>query len=110
MPRLKLTSMYGGEYEITLRTNHYANNNNLYIGLDCWEDGFPMPYTDLTVNLYPKCEPNCAFIDINNNGVEIINWLMANKLGKLTGRMCHSGFCQYPEFEFNMEEVQKYVE
>lgn len=115
MARLKLKSMYScNEYQISLNTANYANNNNLYVGMDCWEDigngEYPEPYGDLTVNLGIKCKPNCAFIDINNNGDSIINWLIANKLGMPTGRVAPSGFCVYPEFEFNMEEVQKYVE
>jgi hypothetical protein len=113
MARLKLTA-WGKEHEITLDISHYANNDNLYIGLVCWEDigngEYPEPWSDLTVNLDIRCRPNCAFIDINDNGKEIIDWLMANKLGTPTGRVAHSGFCAYPEFEFNMNEVNKYVE
>lgn len=109
MARLKLNS-WGTEYEITLRLNHYAQNNNLYIGLDCWEDSeYAGPYSDLTVNLGIRCKDTCAFVDTNNNpGIE--RWLAENKLAKPTGRVAPSGFCVYPEYEFNMNEVQKYVE
>lgn len=113
MARLTL-NVWGKEHQITLHTNHYANNGNLYIGMDCWEDigngEYAEPWGDLTVNLGVKCKPNCAFIDTNDNGDEIIGWLMASKLGTPTGRIAASGYRMYPEFEFNMEEVQKYVE
>lgn len=113
MAKLKLNA-WGREHQITLHTNTYANNGNLYVGMDCWEDigngEYAEPWGDLTVNLGFKCKPNCAFIDVNDNGAEIISWLIANKLGKPTGLLMPSGFCMYPEFEFDMNEVQKYVE
>ena len=115
MARILLRNYWGSEYEVTLRLNHYAQNNNLYIGIDCWEDEdgdklmYPEPYGDLTVNLGIKCKDTCAFVDTNNNpGIE--RWLAENKLAKPTGRVAPSGFCVYPEYEFNMDEVQKYVE
>lgn len=113
MAKLKLNA-WGKEHQITLDLSNYVDNNNLFVGLVCWEDigkgEYPEPWSDLTVNLGIKCAPNCAFIDTNDNGKEIINWLIANKLGMPTGRVAQSGFCTYPEFEFYMYEVKKYVE
>ena len=107
--KLKLTA-WGNEHEITLKENHYADNNNLAIAMYCWEDGCPEPWSVLTVNLGIKCRPNCAFIDTNNNGEDIVDWLEINRLAKPTGRLAPSGYCLYPEYEFNMREVQKYAE
>lgn len=109
MNKLNLNA-WGNNHQITLETNTYAENGNLYVGLICWDDGFPLPWSNLTVNLGAKCKPNCSFIDTNNNGDGIISWLEANKLGKLTGRTKASGYCIYPEFEFDMDEVNKYLE
>lgn len=100
---------WGSNHKITLHTNHYAENGNLYIGLVCWDEGFPEPWSDLTVNLSKKCKPNCAFIDTNNNGEQIIDWLENNNLGMYTGNFEISGYCIYPEFEFDMNTVNKYV-
>jgi hypothetical protein len=109
MARLKLQSVYGGEYEVTIKTSTYASNGNLYVGLVCWEDGYPEPYSDITVNLGARCGSNKGFVDTNNNpGIE--DWIEVNKLGKPTGRIAPSGFCVYPEYEFNMEELKKYME
>nr|DAE55335.1 MAG TPA: protein of unknown function DUF4313 [Caudoviricetes sp.] len=58
-------------------------------------------YTDVTVNL-PQCQHSagCQFIDTNNNGTDIIDWLEQNKFGERTGNVGKSGFCTYPEFNF----------
>jgi len=101
---------YGAVHPMTFETSHYTDNGNLYVGLITHEEGFPMPWQNLTVNLGVKCKENCSFIDINNNGTEIIEWLMTNQLGHLTGRMETSGFCVYPEFKFDMKELTKYIE
>lgn len=59
------------------------------------------PYTVVTVNL-PDCERNtgCQFIDTNNNGSYILDWLEESGFGKRTGKNGISGFCTYPEFDF----------
>ena len=58
-------------------------------------------YTHVTVNL-PDCKrgTGCQFIDTNNNGNNILDWLEENNFGKRTGRFGESGFCEYPEFDF----------
>lgn len=101
---------WGSNHKITLDLDHYAENGNLYVGLVSWDEGFPEPWSDLTVNLSVPCKPNCAFIDTNNNGEQIIDWLIKNGLGKKTRRIGQSGWCTYPEFEFDMDAVNKYVE
>lgn len=101
---------YGKEHPITFHLDSYLQNGNLYVGLITHEEGYPEPWSDLTVNLGVKCKENCAFIDINNNGREIIDWLVDNGLGVLTEYIMPSGFCEYPEFEFNMDKLMQYVE
>lgn len=101
---------YGSNHPITFKLSQYAENGNLYVGLITTEEGYAEPWSGLTVNLSTPCKKNCAFIDTNNNGNEIIDWLISNNLGKLTGRTQLSGWCIYPEFEFNMEELEKHVE
>lgn len=100
---------YGADHPISFELATYADNGNLFVGLITHEEGYPEPWSDLTVNLSVECKPNCAFIDTNNNGVEIVSWLTENKLGKLTGRIKMSGWCVYSEFEFNMDELMKHV-
>ena len=101
---------WGSNHKITLNLGSYAENGNLYIGLVSWDEGFPEPWSDLTVNLSVPCKPNCAFIDTNNNGEQIIDWLIENGLGMETGKGRISGWRAYPQFEFDMDAVNKYVE
>ena len=104
-----ILSRWGKEHPITFSLSRYAENGNLRVALITHEDGYPEPWSTLTVNLRIKCEENCAFIDINNNGREIISWLLENNLGLLTGREIRSGFCVYPEFIFFPDELLKYT-
>lgn len=101
---------YGQSYAINFKIGKYAMMDNLYIGMITYdEEGNPEPWSNLTVNLMVKCVRNRAFIDINNNGEEILDWLKKNKLGTTTGRLQLSGFVIYPEFEFDMDKVRKYA-
>lgn len=101
---------YGNNHPMTFELSKYCENENLYVGLITNEEGYPEPWSNLTVNLSVKCADDCAFIDTNNNGDEIITWLVSNKLGKPTGRIKASGWCTYPEFKFNVDELMKHVE
>lgn len=100
---------WGTDHPITFRISRYTNNNNLYIGMITWEEDWPEPWSDLTVNLDAKCAENCAYIDTNNNTDRIVEWLITNKLATLTGEMRSSGFCIYPEMKFNMGKLMEYV-
>lgn len=101
---------YGTERPMSFTLDSYVDNGNLYVGLVTHEEGYPEPWSDLTVNLGIKCKANCAFIDTNNNGDEIAGWLIRNRIAYPTGRMKASGFCVYPEFEFNMGTLCKYMD
>ena len=100
---------WGRSHEISLHIDSYVDNGNLYVGMTCYDDGYPEPWSDLTVNLDAECSEFCAFIDTNNNGRDIMKWLIDNSLGYPTGRISTSGFCAYPEFCFNVVELMKYV-
>ena len=104
-----ILNKYGRSHPITFNLDNYMENGNLYVGMMTSIDGYYEPWSDLTVNLSVDCKANCAFIDTNNNGNDIIDWLEENGLGEETGRFQISGWCIYPEFEFNMDELMKYV-
>ena len=96
---------WGRDYPVYFTKDNYTDGNKLYVGLLTDADGFLEPYADVTVNVEdftPKNE-NCALIDTNNLGNDIVFWLQKNGLGHSTARWGYSGFCSYPEFEFNMD-------
>ena len=109
---MKMLTMHawGTDHQMTFEIDNYTQNGNLYVGLLSHDDGYPAPWQNLTINLGVKCKKNCAFIDTNNNGFEIIDWLVINNIGFLTGNVKRSGFCMYPEFEFDMQRLMEYVE
>lgn len=88
---------YGTVYPISLEINSYLDGN-LAIQMYSWEDGYPEPWDLLTVNLGGIREKDCAFIDINHNGQEILAWIIRYGLAVPTGRFGRSGFCSYPEY------------
>ena len=99
----------GKVYNIKLKTDRYANNKNLYIGMDCYEDGYWEPFGDITVNLSMRCKENCGFVDVNNlPGID--RFIKENNLGRPTGIIVPSGWVMYPEYKFNMVEIQKYCD
>ena len=51
---------------------------------------------------------NEAYIDTNNCSY-VLKFIEEYKLGKPTGFMGFSGWCSYPLYRFNMDEVNKYV-
>ena len=104
-----ILNKWGSNHSMTFELSSYVENGNLYVGLISHDEGYPEPWQNLTVNLGEKCKDNCAFIDVNNNGSAIIDWLIVNGLGDVTGKIIPSGFCMYPEFEFDMDELMKHV-
>ena len=104
-----ILNKWGSDHPITFELASYSENGNLYVGMFTEDEGYTVPWSGLTVNLSVKCAPNRAFIDVNNNGSNIINWLERNNLGRATGASMPSGWCIYPEFEFNMDELMKHV-
>lgn len=76
--------------------------NNIAIQLWSKEGEEFEPYGVLTTNLGEfLAVKNAAYIDTNNNGEQILDWLEQNNIGKLSPLTKHSGFCEYPLFVFN---------
>ena len=93
-----------GTYEVNTEITSYVDNGTLAILLWC-EDG---PFATLTVNLPDSTHrEGCQFVGMNNCpwAEDFIN---KYNLGRFTGHYGVSGFCIYPEYEFNLEEIEKY--
>lgn len=95
---------YGKNNLITLvKTNYVTDPDKLAVQMLYWDEEYKFwePWSTLTVNTGDQpLNKNCAFININNNK-DIIGWMIKNGMGRTTKRFSVSGFCTYPEFEFN---------
>lgn len=85
---------------IELYRSTYADNGRLAIVAMC-EDG---PYGVATVNLsdYWLTNERCAFMDTNNSRA-LVDRIEELGIGEWTFGQARSGFCTYPEFEFDEE-------
>lgn len=94
------------DYNINFEVTSYVDDGGLAIVMHCEGE----PFATLTVNLedFPTYG-NKAFVDINNLGEEIINWIEENNIGVRTSRLGFSGFCVYPEVDFNLDEINKHL-
>lgn len=103
-----LTDSYGDEVEVIPKLNMYRDNDNLYIGLDSFDEDLEGwdSYCDLTVNLFelPYLE---SAVDITYSGEEKIKFLTENGFGEPTGQTIASGFCVFPVFRFNEDKLKE---
>lgn len=107
-----VVNLYECEYEIVkIDTKSYANNGNLAIQLYCKDKEYDMiePFATLTVNLCKLNSENEAYIDTNNNPWAV-DFIEKYNLGKNIGMTYQSGYCTYPLYEMNIEELAKYKE
>jgi len=90
-------------YEVKFKKNRYADNDNLYVGLDYFDDEFESyaPFGNITVNTDTKLKDMYAAIDTNNMGNEILKFIEDLGLAVDTGAVVHSGFCTYPVYKFS---------
>lgn len=96
---------YGKLHKIQLAVTSYVSGN-LAVRMNELIDGEPEPWSILTVNLDSVRPLDCAFIDISNNGEEILAWIVRNGLAVPTGNYARSGYCVYPEYRFRPEILQ----
>jgi len=105
---LEYNSPYGSTERVVPKLNSYADNDNLYLGLDYLDEEFQdwLPYTDVTVNVgkLPYLE---SALDTNNNSTAIITFLEKNGFGHLTGQSIQSGYCAFPVFKFNEDKLRE---
>lgn len=96
----------GETYTARFEKSEYANNGNLYVGVQTWDEEYEYwePWCDLTVNL-PGCvlEKDEAFLDTNNCAPEIIQCLIDKGYVVNTGMARRSEFCEYPLVRFTEE-------
>ena len=100
--------VYDTNYEFSFERYEYAMDSSLAIQVLCKdleeENPYWEPFSTLTVWVAPTyTSERCAYIDTNNNPKELIDRLERMGIMSRTGMSAHSGFCTYPEYEFDAE-------
>lgn len=100
-------SSYTGETMVAMDIQQYMDTGNMYIGLGCFEDGYPEPFGDLTVNLGDVTPNYCSYVDVNNmpNAEKFIK---DNGLGSFTGFIKRSGYVEYPLYMFEPDKLREF--
>jgi len=106
---------YGDVHKVVLRKGTYQNNNTLAIQMvEVYDDGNEEMFGVITKNIddsnYLCKDNNCAFIDTNNMGNDIVKWLRENNVATCKGPVGFSGFCCYPLVEFNADVLNGMAE
>ena len=86
---------YNEEYKVTLKANTYKNNKRLAAQM-IDENGVPV--ARITVNIAANLS--------KNNLPNIEQFLTENKIAKPTGNYAASGYCVYPEYEFDLTKFE----
>lgn len=105
MEKIYKLKAYGKTHNITLRKGTYVNNGTLAIAMvKISRNGSEEPWSVLTVNIdesnFFADGDELAFVDTNNNGGEIIDWLEKNDIAHLVGVKGYSPWCEYPLVQF----------
>ena len=92
--KYKLDTSYSGLIDIALNYDGEYSNGGSSFTLYCNMDGYPAPYTGLTVWL-PGLQPDEIAIDTNNfqGGLK---WAIENGIVSPPYRHINSGYCTYP--------------
>ena len=93
--------------ELRVKITAYCQNNNLALMLHSKTDlGFE-PFCTLTVNPTVISPKDCSFINTNLGIAGILEWIERYGLAVPTGRYAYSGYCEYPEYQFNPEVLRE---
>lgn len=98
---------YKKNHPLSIEIGRYGNGT-LAIRAYTNEAGYPEPWSNITVNLDIEVDKLTAFIDTENNGDEMVQALIENGFGELTGRGCECAFCTFPEFRFYPEKLREF--
>ena len=96
---------YGHTYNVRAELTHYMDNNTLAI---CLITDSGEPFCNLTTNIMDSniwADEDHAFVD-TNNCPWAEEFIAENKLGTPMGYVGRSGFCTYPLYEFDLQNLE----
>ena len=109
----KYKNCWGDTLNIKLGKTSYLNNGTLaVVMLEVLDNGEEEEYDVLTVNINDSsllASDTDAFIDTNNMGQDIVQWLVENKIAKKTPFVGFSGYCSYPLMSFTKQALDSMV-
>ena len=97
---------FKSEFKVTLKSTKYLCNKRFAAQM-VDENNYPVAI--ITVNIDKPLsvnKPNVNFVDTNNLP-NIEEFLVENKIAKPTGNFVISGFCVYPEYEFDLTKFEE---
>lgn len=109
MNTYKYKSQWGGKtHNVVLAALNYENNGTLAVEMVVVKKGKPVEsYGVITVNIDDiGATDTMAFVDTNNMGRDIVEWLEENGIAKRTGFYGMSGYCTYPLMQFDLRKLQ----
>ena len=109
--RIPFKNAYDNDVKmISFDTDTYLRSGGLSVQMFYWDSDacVDLPFASLTVNLKQTKPGTYAFVDTNNLGEEILDWLAENGIGEYTGRTATSGMCIYPEVRFDMQKIKEH--
>ena len=97
-----------GRETVSLEVGSYAYGERLYIGMISYGEDGPEPFADMTVNIPAySLEPNEAFIN-GDISKDLLNFIRANRLGKILPYTVQSGFGRYSAVAINLSRLKEY--
>ena len=105
MKTYELKTAYG-DYQVNVVKSYYQNNDTLAIL--AYDSNTGDLVEVLTTNIHDSdtfANSKEAFVD-TNNCPWAISFIEQNGLGKATGYYGYSGFCKYPLYQFNVDEIE----
>ena len=101
---------YGEKFTIILAIGNYASNGTLAVEMICVDSkGVEEPFASLTVNIADSDKyannKDLAFVDTNNLGMSIMQWLIDNDIAEETDIVGFSGYCMYSLMKFKNEAL-----
>lgn len=106
MKTFPLETKTGVTEKVSLKISPYPDNGSLCIKLISWNEGYPEPFGDLTVNLPGTIPDYYAYIDTDSMP-ELEEFVVTNGLGTFTGFEKKDRYGIYPLYSFNKEILKE---